>query len=140
MGAVPVIPTKWVIGASVALVLMVIGAFVFGGPFVSFWKAQTHKWQAKEETATDTAVSNEAEADANAALGNAQGQIAEQVIERHTETIRYVEKASAAPDAKTPLGPDRSQRIADHDRSLCEQRPAVCPGRPGPESDDASLR
>jgi hypothetical protein len=134
------IPTKWVIGASIALVLMVIGAFVFGGPIVSFLQGQVKSWQAKEETAQDTAVSNGAEADGQAALGTAQGQIAEQVIERHTETIRYVEKASAAPDAKAPLGYDRSQRVADHTASLCQQRPAVCARGASPEGSDPGVR
>lgn len=131
---------RWAIYGLIALAVMVFGAIVFGGPIVSFWKAQTHKWQAKEETAQDTAVSKGAEADANLALGNSQGQIAANVVERHTETIRYVEKASAAPDAKTPLGPDRQQRIADHDRSLCEQRPSVCPRGAGSEGVDAGVR
>lgn len=131
---------RWAIYALMALGLMVGGAIVFGGPIVSFWKAQTHKAQAKEETATDTAVSKGAEAEGQVVLGSAQGQIAEQVIERHTETIRYVEKASAAPDAKAPLGPDRQQRIADHDRFLCDKRPAVCSGGASAEGDDPGVR
>ena len=133
------IPRLWLWLGGIALVA-VLGAIFLGGPIVGFWKAQAAKWQAREETATDTAVSNGAETDAQAELSAAQGQITGQVIERHTETVRYVEKASAAPDAKTPLGPDRSQRVADHTSGLCLSRPSVCPGRPGPEGSDPGLR
>ena len=134
------IPTKWIIGGCIALALMILGAVFLGGPIVSFWKTQTHKWQAKEETAQDTAVSNGAEADAQSALSAAQGQITERVIERTNTVTRYIEQAAGAPDAKTPLGPDREQRIADHDRFLCEQRPPVCPGGTSAKGDDAGVR
>ena len=127
----------WLVGVALVAVL---GAVLLGGPIVSFWKAQTAKWQAREETATDTAVSNGAEADAQSELSAAQGKITGQVIERHTETVRYIEQASGAPDAKAPLGPDREQRIADHDRFLCEQRPAVCPGGTSAKGDDPGVR
>ena len=127
----------WLVGVALVAVL---GAILLGGPFVSFWKAQTAKWQAREETATDTAVSNGAEADAQAALSAAQGQITERVIERTNTITKYVEQASGAPDAKAPLGPDREQRIADHDRFLCEQRPSVCPGGTSAKGDDTGVR
>lgn len=127
----------WLVGIGLVAVL---GAIFLGGPIVGFLKGQVKHWQAREETATDTAVSNGAEADGQAALSTAQGQIAERVIERNTQTIRYIEQASGAPDAKAPLGPDREQRIADHDRFLCEQRPAVCAGRLGPEGGGAGVR
>jgi hypothetical protein len=127
----------WLVGIALVAVL---GAVLLGGPIVGFWKAQTAKWQAREETATDTAVSNGAETDAQAALGAAQGQITERVIERTNTITRYVEQASGAPDAKAPLGPDREQRIADHDRSLCEQRPSVCPGGTSAKGSDPGVR
>jgi hypothetical protein len=133
------IPRLWLWIGGIALVA-VLGAVLLGGPIVSFWKAQTAKWQAREETATDTAVSNGAETDAQAALSAAQGQITERVIERTNTITRYVEQASGAPDAKAPLGPDREQRIADHDRSLCLSRPSVCPGGTSAEGDDAGVR
>jgi hypothetical protein len=133
------IPRLWLWIGGIALVA-VLGAVLLGGPIVGFWKAQTAKWQAREETATDTAVSNGAETDASQALGNAQSQIAEQVIERHTETVRYVEKASAAPDAKTPLGPDRQRRVDGHSDGLCQRRPSVCPGGTSAEGSDAGVR
>lgn len=126
-------------GAGIVLVA-VLGAIFLGGPIIGILKGQVKHWQAREETATDTAVSNGAEAEAQAALSSAQGQIAEQVIERHTETVRYVEKASAAPDAKTPLGPDRSQRVADHTSGLCLSRPSVCPGGASAEGSDTGVR
>lgn len=127
----------WLVGVALVAVL---GAVLLGGPFVSFWKAQTAKWQAREETATDTAVSNGAEADAALALGNSQAQITERVIERTNTITRYVEQATGAPDAKAPLGPDREQRIADHDRFLCEQRPSVCPSGASATGDDTGVR
>lgn len=133
------IPRLYLWIAGVALVA-VLGAVLLGGPIVSFWKAQTVKWQAREETASDTAVSNGAEADGQAALGAAQGQITERVIERTNTITRYVEQATGAPDAKAPLGPDREQRIADHDRSLCLSRPSVCPGGTSATGDDAGVR
>ena len=133
------IPRLWLWLGGIALVA-VLGAIFLGGPIVGFWKAQAAKWQAREETATDTAVSNGAETDASQALGNAQSQIAEQVIERHTETVRYVEKASAAPDAKTPLGPDRQRRVDGHSDGLCQRRPSVCPGGTGAKGSDAGVR
>jgi hypothetical protein len=133
------IPRLWLWIGGIALVA-VLGAVLLGGPIVGFWKAQTAKWQAREETATDTAVSNGAETDASQALGNAQSQIAEQVIERHTETVRYVEKASAAPDAKTPLGPDRQRRVDGHSDGLCQRRPSVCSGGTSAEGSDAGVR
>jgi len=133
------IPRLYLWIAGVALVA-VLGAIFLGGPIVSFWKAQTVKWQAREETATDTAVSNGAETDGQAALSAAQGQITERVIERTNTITRYVEQASGAPDAKAPLGPDREQRIADHDRSLCLSRPSVCPGGASATGDDAGVR
>lgn len=126
-------------GAGIVLVA-VLGAIFLGGPIIGILKGQVKHWQAREETATDTAVSNGAEAEAQAALSSAQGQIAEQVIERHTETVRYVEKASAAPDAKTPLGPDRQRRVDGHSDGLCQRRPSVCSGRPSSEGSDPSLR
>lgn len=133
------IPRLYLWIAGVALVA-VLGAVLLGGPIVGFWKAQTAKWQAREETATDTAVSNGAETDAALALGKSQAQITERVIERTNTITRYVEQASGAPDAKAPLGPDREQRIADHDRSLCLSRPSVCPRGTSATGDDAGLR
>lgn len=133
------IPRLYLWIGGIALVA-ILGAILLGGPIVKFWQAQTHKWQAKEETAQDTAVSNGAEAKAQENLADAQGQIATKVIERHTETVRYIEQATGAPDAKAPLGPDREQRIADHDRFLCEQRPSVCPGGTSATGDDTGLR
>jgi len=134
-----VIP-RWLIGAGVALFLMLLGAFVFGGPIVSFWKAQTHKWQAKEETAQDNAAARGLEAGAGQALATEQAAITERIIERNNESIRYVEKANAAPDAQTPLGSDRQQRMRDHYVSLCKQRPAVCASGESPKGDDPALR
>jgi hypothetical protein len=133
------IPRLWLWIGGIALVA-VLGAVLLGGPIVSFLQGQVKHWQAREETATDTAVSNGAEADAQAALSAAQGQITERVIERTNTITRYVEQASGAPDAKAPLGPDREQRIADHDRSLCLSRPSVCPGGTSAEGSDAGLR
>jgi hypothetical protein len=133
------IPRLWLWIGGIALVA-VLGAIFLGGPIVSFLQGQVKHWQAREETATDTAVSNGAEADGQAALSTAQGQITERVIERTNTITRYVEQASGAPDAKAPLGPDREQRIADHDRSLCEQRPSVCSGGTSAEGSDAGVR
>jgi hypothetical protein len=133
------IPRLWLWIGGIALVA-VLGAVLLGGPIVSFLQGQVKHWQAREETATDTAVSNGAEADAQAALSAAQGQITERVIERTNTITRYVEQASGAPDAKAPLGPDREQRIADHDRSLCLSRPSVCPGGTSAKGSDAGLR
>lgn len=133
------IPRLWLWIGGIALVA-VLGAIFLGGPIVSFLQGQVKHWQAREETATDTAVSNGAEADASQVLGTAQGQITERVIERTNTITRYVEQASGAPDAKAPLGPDREQRIADHDRSLCLSRPSVCPGRTSAKGDDAGVR
>lgn len=133
------IPRLYLWIGGIALVA-VLGAIFIGGPIVSFWKAQTVKWQAREETATDTAVSNGAETDAALALGKSQAQITERVIERTNTITRYVEQASGAPDAKAPLGPDREQRIADHDRSLCLSRPSVCPGGTGATGSDPGVR
>jgi hypothetical protein len=127
----------WLVGVGIVAVL---GAIFLGGPIVSFLQGQVKHWQAREETATDTAVSNGAETDASQALGNAQSQIAEQVIERHTETVRYVEKASAAPDAKTPLGPDRQRRVDGHSDGLCQRRPSVCSGGTSATGSDAGVR
>lgn len=118
----------------------VLGAVFLGGPIIGFLKGQVKHWQAKEETAQDTAASKGAEATAATTLGQAQGQIAERVIERNTQTIRYIEKASGAPDAKAPLGVDRSSRIDGHTASLCQQRPAVCARGGGSEGDDAGVR
>ena len=133
------IPRLWLWIGGIALVA-VLGAIFLGGPIVSFLQGQVKHWQAREETATDTAVSNGAEADASQVLGTAQGQITERVIERTNTITRYVEQASGAPDAKAPLGPDREQRIADHDRFLCEQRPSVCPGGTSAKGDDTGVR
>jgi hypothetical protein len=133
------IPRLYLWIAGVALVA-VLGAIFLGGPIVGFLQGQVKHWQAKEETATDTAVSNGAETAGQAALSAAQGQITERVIERTNTITRYVEQASGAPDAKAPLGPDREQRIADHDRSLCLSRPSVCPGGTGATGSDAGVR
>jgi hypothetical protein len=133
------IPRLYLWIGGVALVA-VLGAIFLGGPIVSFLQGQVKHWQAREETATDTAVSNGAETDAALALGKSQAQITERVIERTNTITRYVEQASGAPDAKAPLGPDREQRIADHDRSLCLSRPSVCPGGTSAESSDAGVR
>jgi hypothetical protein len=133
------IPRLWLWIGGIALVA-VLGAVLLGGPIVSFLQGQVKHWQAREETATDTAVSNGAEADGQAALSAAQGQITERVIERTNTITRYVEQASGAPDAKAPLGPDREQRIADHDRSLCLSRPSVCPGGTSAKGSDAGVR
>lgn len=132
------IKAAWWIGSVVVVAIVV--SVLFWKPILGFMQGRIEHWQAKEETATDTAVSNGAEADGQAALGTAQGQIATNVVERHTETIRYVEKASAAPDAKAPLGYDRSQRVADHTASLCQQRPAVCARGASPEGSDPGVR
>jgi len=42
------------------------------------------------------------------------------------ETARATTQARSAPDADTPLDPDRVARLAGHDRELCRLAPAVC--------------
>ena len=132
------VKAAWWLG-SVVVVAIILSVLIWT-PVGSFLKGRINHWIAKEETATDTAVSNGAEADAQSELSAAQGQITERVIERTNTITRYVEQASGAPDAKAPLGPDREQRIADHDRSLCLSRPSVCPGGTSATGSDAGLR
>lgn len=67
-------------------------------------------------------------------------QQAAQTEARHTRevivreiTVQAVTQARGAPDAETPLDPDRLERLRSHDDGLCNVRPGVC--APSPDQD-----
>jgi hypothetical protein len=49
-----------------------------------------------------------------------------QVIELRDLTDPVIHEARSAPDASTPLDPDRADRLREHDRRLCELAPGAC--------------
>ncbi len=51
-----------------------------------------------------------------------------QVIELRDLTDPVIHEARSAPDASTPLDPDRADRLREHDRRLCELAPGACAG------------
>lgn len=66
------------------------------------------------------------------ATGNAEIAVATQTFHTREVVIRDLARqaeteARTAPDAKTPLDPDRVARIRAADNRLCEVYPAICP-------------
>lgn len=51
-----------------------------------------------------------------------------QVIDLRDLTDPVIHEARSAPDASTPLDPDRADRLREHDRRLCELAPGACTG------------
>jgi hypothetical protein len=51
-----------------------------------------------------------------------------QVIELRDLTDPVIHEARSAPDASTPLDPNRADRLREHDRSLCELASGACAG------------
>lgn len=115
-------PKGWLIvgGASALLWLGGYGAYRVLAPMLAEQKAQT-------EQARDAQASAELEVEGAGVVAQAVEEYTAQggrIVER-TYVIR--EQALAAPDADAPLPADRADRLAEHDRFLCAERPVCGP-------------
>lgn len=116
--------------AAVTILAIVVITFAAWSRLWSWlpWSAESRaeRAEARAVVAEDTARSAVARADGEAEVGRA--------IERQTIIIREAASAAyqseltvrTAPDADTPLDPDRARRIHDAQRSLCVAAPTVC--------------
>jgi len=99
------------------------------------WSAESRadRAEARAEVAEGEARSEGARATGEAETGRA--------IERHTIIVRAADRVAAdaeieartAPDANTPIDPDRARRLLDAQRGLCAVAPTICAeARPDP--------
>lgn len=122
----------------VLIVIVVIIAAIAGLSLVSALWSGLWSWLPwseasqldRAETRADTAES-EADARGLEAQGNAEQVTRTEAygdirIRVEGVTASAVTEARSAPDAETPLDPDRGARLRDHDRSLCQLAPASC--------------
>ncbi len=77
-------------------------------------------------TAAANADARATEAAANADQVRRVETVHRQVIELRDLTDPVIHEARSAPDASTPLDPDRADRLREHDRQLCEFVPGAC--------------
>lgn len=91
----------------------------------------TPQWSAKRATAKIERLEGEVSSLEREATGNAEiGQAVEtyhtrEVIVREV-TAQAINDARSAPDADTPLSPERATRLRDHDASVCLSPTVVC--------------
>ena len=99
------------------------------------WSAESRLDRAEDQvedlqqdlsTAEADAAARAAEAQANADQVQRIETVHRQVIELRDLTDPVIHEARSAPDASTPLDPDRADRLREHDRRLCELAPEVC--------------
>lgn len=121
----------WLIGLGLVAVL---GAAFLGGPVVSFVKARWLAAEAKAETATDGKAASDATLDAERRIDRQAVDLNVTVTQARQVTGQLQEAARADPEGVNPLPDDSSARLRRHDDWLCEQRPALCAGRQGPQS------
>jgi len=125
--------TGRLIGYAVAVVTILAVVVITFAAWSRLWswlpwsaESRAERAEARAEVAEDTARSEGARADGEAEVGRA--------IERQTIIIREAASAAhqseltvrTAPDANTPIDPDRARRIHDAQRSLCVAAPTVC--------------
>lgn len=109
-------PLGWAIGAAVVLAVLV--AFALFNPWAGFLRGQVADARADEETATDTAVGLQEGAAAQADVEKAATNVY-LTVQNATEATHDLDlQARAAPDAASPLDPDRAARLRDHDEFL----------------------
>lgn len=92
-------------------------------------------WSAESRAERAEARADAAEADARSEGARATGEAETgRAIERHTIIVRAADRVAAdaeieartAPDADTPIDPDRARRLLDAQRGLCAVAPTVC--------------
>ena len=100
------------------------------------WSAESRLDRAEDQledlrgdlaTSEADAAARAAETQANADQVQRIETVHRQVIELRDLTDPVIHEARSAPDASTPLDPDRADRLREHDRRLCELAPDVCP-------------
>ena len=125
--------------------LLIVGAAILAIALVSHqwnrltawwpWSAESRLERAERQVQDLTTRLTTAEADAAARAAEAAGNadqvrrvetVHRQVIELRDVTDPVIHEARSAPDASTPLDPDRADRLRQHDRRLCELVPGVC--------------
>jgi hypothetical protein len=128
----------WAVLALAILAALILAASVWDRLWSWLpWSAESRadRAEARADVAEDTARSEGARATGEAETGRA--------IERHTIVIRAADRVAAAaeveartaPDADTPIDPDRARRIHDAQRGLCAVAPTICE-EPTPDAAD----
>ena len=119
-------PTGWLVIAAVAAV--VFGLAGLARPSFLGFKFDPFGIDARKlDQLTDQVSVMEREA-----IGNAEVAVATQTFHTREVVIRELSRqaeieARTAPDAETPLTPDRVARIRAADNRLCSAYPAICP-------------
>lgn len=125
--------TRAGLAALVVVALLVIGAIVFGGPFVSYWKQRTANAEAGRERALDDTVGRGLETEGTEVLAAADGQDRETVvIIRESAHALEVESRSDV-SAASPLPDSVLDRLGAGDRVLCDSGVECRPGGRGAE-------
>lgn len=101
-------------------------------------ESRLERAERKVEDLSDRLATSEANAAARAAEAEANADQVRRVETHHRQVIELrdltdpvIHEARSAPDASTPLDPDRADRLREHDRRLCGLVPDVCPGAGG---------
>lgn len=128
----------WAVMALAVLAAVILAATVWDRMWSWLpWsdESRLERAEARAEVAEADARSQGARAAGEAETGRA--------IERHTIIVRAADRVAAAaeveartaPDADTPLDPDRARRIHDAQRGLCAVAPTICE-EPRPDPSD----
>lgn len=127
-------PVHWIMGGVAVLCLIVAAVLVLqdlGFRFDPFRTAERRaaRAEAVAATARADAAARGFEVDGARATVRMVQQGADIQAAADRIATRYATEARATADAPLPPDPDRSRRIRDADRGLCDLRPASCAAR-----------
>lgn len=132
MGGLSQTVLRWIAAIVALLVVMAIGAWLFGGPIIAALKGQRDRAEQKAETNADDAAGRRLEAEAGQALASEQQELVVRV-EQGVARVHIVEREIRADPTGDGLLPDAdARRLRDHDAVLCAESPASCAAGEGP--------
>lgn len=109
-----------------ALVLMIAGAFFFGGPVVRFVQSKLDRAEARKEQAVDQGVSNELETQGTATVGQLAADRAETASTFRARDAGRAQVIKANPDGTTPVPASLADELRRADVELCASGAARC--------------
>jgi hypothetical protein len=128
-------PWGWALAAVIAVGLLLALAGGLGLRWDPFDTAgrRLRAAEARAETAMLDAAARRLEVEAAAEQAARLDTHHQQAVAVGRATARAAAQARSAHDADTPLDPDRTARLAGHDRELCRLAPDICrPAAPDP--------
>lgn len=135
----PLAPLGWLLALIAVVVVFSVVANGLGFRWDPFNVAERRAERAESRAvaAEDNAAARTLESEGRADQLERVETVHRQIIEVQTVTAEAVAAARSAPDADTPLDPDRAARLRGHDRELCGLAPALggCTATPAAADD-----